>query len=147
MTYETRGRYLEILNEVSRTSSLMSDGVAIDEGEASEEAIEDEQLAAPSEFNAVGRRGLEPLFEGLLEGQRRSVLASGHRAAPVLPRPPRWPRSRDSSFAETIPRRRAWRIPCRTRSATTFAWMPWAGETPKSPSPSGRFRSFELRRP
>ena len=103
--------------------ALESDGVASDLGQASEEAIEDEQLAAPSEVDAGGRRGLEPLFERLLEGQRRCVLASGHRAATVRPWLPSSARSRASSFAETIPRRRAWRIPCRTRSAATLASM------------------------
>ena len=113
-------------NFISRIAEQAEDAVKQGEklttrSELSE--IEDEQLAAPSEVDAGCRRGLEPLFERLLEGQRRGVLASGHRAATVRPRTPSSERSRASSFAETIPRRRAWRIPCCTRSAATLASM------------------------
>ena len=103
--------------------SLEHHGLAGDLSQPGEEAIEDEQLPATSEGDACGRRGPEPLLEGLLEGQGRRVLASSHRAAAVRPRLPSSARSRASSFAETSPRRRAWRIPCRTWSWATSASM------------------------
>lgn len=39
--------------------------IANDQGHPSEKPIEDEQLAAASEINAMNRGGSEPLFEGL----------------------------------------------------------------------------------
>ena len=102
--------------------ALESDHVAGDLAHASEEPVEDEELAAACEVCPGGRRGPEPLLKRLLEGQRRRVLTDRHRAAARLLSSSSSPR-RASSLAVMSPRRRAWRIACRTRLGATLASM------------------------
>ena len=85
-------------------SALERHRIANHQGNPGEKPIEDEQLAAAREINAMYRGGSEPLFECLLEGEGCWVamnqgVPSDARSSAVL--------SSTESLSEISPRRRA----------------------------------------